>query len=75
MAGLIAALSVLYTVKGKRGIAMVLSAGVVVVRREKDEGKCLFLRAFKNGDFPQGDRRIPGGPSRFALFSGVGLGV
>jgi bis(5'-nucleosidyl)-tetraphosphatase len=33
---------------------MILSAGVVVVRREHNEWKFLFLRAFKNWDFPKG---------------------
>ena len=33
---------------------MVLSAGVVVVRREKEIWRYLFLRAFKNWDFPKG---------------------
>jgi 8-oxo-dGTP pyrophosphatase MutT (NUDIX family) len=31
-----------------------LSAGVVVVRRERDEWICLLLRAFRNWDFPKG---------------------
>jgi 8-oxo-dGTP pyrophosphatase MutT (NUDIX family) len=33
---------------------MVLSAGVVIVRREAGEWRYLFLRAFKNWDFPKG---------------------
>lgn len=33
---------------------MISSAGVVVVRREKDDWKYLFLRAYKNWDFPKG---------------------
>jgi len=33
---------------------MVLSAGIVLVRREKKEWKYLFLRAFRNWDFPKG---------------------
>ncbi len=33
---------------------MILSAGVVVVRKEDGEWKYLFLRAFKNWDFPKG---------------------
>jgi bis(5'-nucleosidyl)-tetraphosphatase len=33
---------------------MVLSAGVVVVRREGNEWKYLFLRAYRNWDFPKG---------------------
>jgi 8-oxo-dGTP pyrophosphatase MutT (NUDIX family) len=33
---------------------MVRSAGVVVLRREKEIWKYLFLRAFKNWDFPKG---------------------
>jgi 8-oxo-dGTP pyrophosphatase MutT (NUDIX family) len=41
---------------------MVLSAGVVVVRREGDEWKYLFLRAFKNWDFPKGIVEPPEDP-------------
>jgi 8-oxo-dGTP pyrophosphatase MutT (NUDIX family) len=33
---------------------MLLSAGVVVVRREEGEWKYLFLRAYRNWDFPKG---------------------
>ena len=33
---------------------MVLSAGIVVVRKEGGEWKYLFLRAYKNWDFPKG---------------------
>jgi 8-oxo-dGTP pyrophosphatase MutT (NUDIX family) len=33
---------------------VVLSAGVVVVRRENDSWRYLFLRAYKNWDFPKG---------------------
>ena len=40
--------------QGKRVPHMILSAGVVVVRREKDEWKYLFLRAYRNWDFPKG---------------------
>ncbi len=31
------------------------SAGVIVVRREADDWKYLFLRAFRNWDFPKGE--------------------
>jgi bis(5'-nucleosidyl)-tetraphosphatase len=34
---------------------MVLSAGVVVVRKEGGEWKYLFLRVYKNWDFPKGE--------------------
>lgn len=34
---------------------MKLSAGIVIVRREKDEWKYLFLRAYRNWDFPKGE--------------------
>ncbi len=33
---------------------MVLSAGIIPVRKEKGEWKYLFLRAFRNWDFPKG---------------------
>jgi 8-oxo-dGTP pyrophosphatase MutT (NUDIX family) len=33
---------------------MVLSAGIVVVREEEGEWKYLFLRAYRNWDFPKG---------------------
>jgi len=41
---------------------MVLSAGVVVVRREGDEWRFLFLRAYKNWDFPKGIVESPEDP-------------
>jgi len=34
---------------------MIISAGVVVVRRESGEWKFLFLRAYRNWDFPKGE--------------------
>ncbi|MGQ9615219.1 MAG: NUDIX domain-containing protein [Spirochaetota bacterium] len=34
---------------------MVLSAGVVVVRKENGEWRYLFLRVYKNWDFPKGE--------------------
>ena len=34
---------------------MILSAGIVVVRKEEDGWKYLFLRAFRNWDFPKGE--------------------
>jgi len=33
---------------------MILSAGIVVVRKEQNNWKYLFLRAYKNWDFPKG---------------------
>lgn len=33
---------------------MILSAGVIPVRREESSWKVLFLRAFRNWDFPKG---------------------
>ncbi len=33
---------------------MILSAGIVIVRRQEKEWKFLFLRAFRNWDFPKG---------------------
>ena len=33
---------------------MILSAGIVLVRWDEDEWKFLFLRAFRNWDFPKG---------------------
>ena len=33
---------------------MILSAGIVLVRRQDREWKYLFLRAFRNWDFPEG---------------------
>ena len=33
---------------------MIVSAGIIVVRKEADQWKYLFLRAFRNWDFPKG---------------------
>jgi len=33
---------------------MALSAGIVIVRKEESEWKYLFLRAYRNWDFPKG---------------------
>lgn len=33
---------------------MILSAGIVIVRKEAGDWKYLFLRAYKNWDFPKG---------------------
>jgi 8-oxo-dGTP pyrophosphatase MutT (NUDIX family) len=33
---------------------MTLSAGIVIVRKEESEWKYLFLRAYRNWDFPKG---------------------
>lgn len=39
-----------------RGVAgeMILSAGIILVRKEGGDWKFLFLRAYKNWDFPKG---------------------
>ncbi len=34
---------------------IILSAGIIVVRKEEDDWKYLFLRAFLNWDFPKGE--------------------
>ncbi len=34
---------------------MILSAGMVIVRRERNIWKYLFLRAYRNWDFPKGE--------------------
>lgn len=34
---------------------MVLSAGIVIVRKERNTWKYLFLRAYRNWDFPKGE--------------------
>jgi len=34
---------------------MILSAGIVIVRKEKDEWLYLFLRSYRNWDFPKGE--------------------
>lgn len=34
---------------------MTLSAGIIIVRREGDDWKYLFLRAYRNWDFPKGE--------------------
>ena len=34
---------------------MILSAGIIIVRKEGDEWKYLFLRAYRNWDFPKGE--------------------
>jgi 8-oxo-dGTP pyrophosphatase MutT (NUDIX family) len=39
----------------KKEMAMVLSAGIVVVRKQEEGWKYLFLRAYKNWDFPKGE--------------------
>ncbi len=39
----------------KNGVNLTLSAGIVILRKEKDKWKYLFLRAFKNWDFPKGE--------------------
>jgi 8-oxo-dGTP pyrophosphatase MutT (NUDIX family) len=33
---------------------MILSAGIIIVRKEGDDWKYLFLRAYRNWDFPKG---------------------
>ena len=34
---------------------MILSAGIIIVRKEKSVWKYLFLRAYRNWDFPKGE--------------------
>ena len=34
---------------------MMISAGIIVVRQETDDWRYLFLRAFRNWDFPKGE--------------------
>jgi len=34
---------------------IILPAGLIVARKEKEEWKFLLLRAFRNGDFPKVD--------------------
>jgi 8-oxo-dGTP pyrophosphatase MutT (NUDIX family) len=45
---------------------MTLSAGVIVVRKEEDEWKYLFLRAFRNWDFPKGEMEAGESPLKAA---------
>ena len=46
---------------------MVRSAGIVIVRREKSIWKYLFLRAYRNWDFPKGLVEHPETPLETAL--------
>jgi len=46
---------------------MTLSAGIVVVRKEEDGWKYLFLRAFRNWDFPKGEMEPGESPLQAAL--------
>ena len=39
---------------GKRKDSPILSAGMVIVRREGEDSKILVLRAYRNWDFPKG---------------------
>lgn len=41
---------------------MILSAGIVIVRKETNEWRYLFLRAYKNWDFPKGMVEPPEDP-------------
>ena len=34
---------------------MILSAGIVIVRKKEDDWLYLFLRAYRNWDFPKGE--------------------
>jgi len=43
------------------------SAGIIVVRREADDWKYLFLRAFRNWDFPKGEVHADEAPLDAAL--------
>jgi len=44
-----------------------ISAGIIVVRREADDWKYLFLRAFRNWDFPKGEVQADESPLDAAL--------
>ncbi|MGA1795818.1 MAG: NUDIX domain-containing protein [bacterium] len=46
---------------------MTLSAGVVIVRRERGEWRYLFLRAYRNWDFPKGIVEPSEGPLQAAI--------
>jgi len=46
---------------------MMTSAGIIVVRREADDWKYLFLRAFRNWDFPKGEVQADEAPLDAAL--------
>lgn len=46
---------------------MILSAGIVVVRKEEDGWKYLFLRAFRNWDFPKGEMEPGESPLQAAV--------
>ena len=44
-----------------------ISAGIIVVRREADDWKYLFLRTFRNWDFPKGEVQADESPLDAAL--------
>ena len=46
---------------------MLISAGIIVVRREADEWYYLLLRAFRNWDFPKGEVQAGEAPLDAAL--------
>ena len=46
---------------------MILSAGIVVVRRQADAWKYLFLRVFRNWDFPKGETQAGESPLETAV--------
>ncbi len=46
---------------------MILSAGIVVVRRRADAWKYLFLRAFRDWDFPKGETQPGESPLEAAV--------
>jgi len=46
---------------------MILSAGIIVVRKEEDGWKYLFLRAFRNWDFPKGEMEPGESPLKAAV--------
>jgi len=45
----------------------ILSAGIIVVRKEEDGWKYLFLRAFRNWDFPKGEMESGESPLKAAV--------
>jgi 8-oxo-dGTP pyrophosphatase MutT (NUDIX family) len=46
---------------------MILSAGIIVVRKEQEGWKYLFLRAFRNWDFPKGEIQAGESPRETAV--------
>jgi bis(5'-nucleosidyl)-tetraphosphatase len=46
---------------------MILSAGIIVVRKEQEGWKYLILRAFRNWDFPKGETQAGESPRETAV--------